>query len=184
MDLSFRTPRRRALAVGAAAIACLAVLAPAVALAAQDSPAAPQAAQQCTSDNTYVWFALAPNGTLGPIYYPIEFTNTGSSACWLEGYPGVSAAGGSTYRDVGRPAGRLAAKPHRVVIGRDQTAHAELGIIPNGFIAGCHSVNASGLAVFAPNQTLRQLVTSFTFSVCKNKVSLHVFPVTPGIGVP
>ena len=46
------------------------------------------------------------------------------------------------------------------------------------------TVTAAGLQVYPPNQTARQLIHSFTFIACPHKVYLHVYPVTPGIGVP
>jgi|HubBroStandDraft_2_1064218.scaffolds.fasta_scaffold08073_4 hypothetical protein len=181
-------PRWRVLA--AIAIACSAALVPAVAQAASAShahpatPARPQTAE-CASGNTYVWLALAANGALGTIYYPVEFTNTGSHSCWLEGFPGVSAVTGSG-RALGPAAGRFSATPHRVTLKPNQTAHAALGIIDvgGGTIAGCHLATAGGLAVYAPNQRRRQLVLNFSFRACKNKVYMHVYPVTSGIGVP
>jgi hypothetical protein len=178
--MDFRMRRIRAAGIAAAAVACTAVLVPAV---AQASNSAPQTAQ-CSDGNTYVWLALAQNGAAGTLYYPVEFTNLGSRACYLIGYPGVSAVAGATLRDVGPAAGRFGAKPRRVTIGHDQTAHALLGIVQTGFIDGCRTAGAAGIAVYAPNQTERQVVTNFSFSLCRNKVYMHVYPVTPGIGVP
>jgi hypothetical protein len=179
-------PRWKVLA--AVAFGCSAILAPAVAQAASASharpvaPASPQTAQ-CNSGNTYVWLALAANGATGTIYYPVEFTNTGSHSCWLAGFPGVSGLT-SSYRILGPAAGRFSATAHRVTLKPRQTAHAVLGIVNSGFIGGCHAATARALGVYPPNQRQRQVVGSFSFPACKNKVYMHVYPVTPGIGVP
>jgi hypothetical protein len=186
MTIARNLPRWRVLA--AVALACSAILAPAVAEAASASHALPAAharpqTAECNSGDTYVWLALAANGATGTIYYPVEFTNTGSHSCWLRGFPGVSGLS-SSYRILGPAAGRFRASAKRVTIKPKQTAHALLGIIDSGFISGCHAATARALGVYPPNQRQKQVVASFSFPACTNKVYMHVYPVTPGIGVP
>ncbi len=178
----FNRPGRRMLAVAAAALACSAAVLPAAAQAVPDSHASPQA-PRCSAANTYVWLALSPSGAAGTIYYPIEFTNLGSRTCWLSGFPtvyGVSRSG----KTIGPAAGRLIMPARPIVLRKNQTAHALVGIVEPGIIAGCHAVTAAGLAVYPPGQTRRQLVESFTFSACSNRVYMHAGPVQAGIGVP
>jgi hypothetical protein len=170
--------RLRFTLVGAAAVACLAIGVPVVALASSSAPATPR----CSQSDTYVWFALSPNGTTGAIYYPVEFTNTGGSACTLTGYPGVSAIS-AKLRQLGLSATRVAAPARTVTVQPKQTVHAFLGILPRGFIR-CHNATADGLKVYPPNEKGKQFVLSFTFSVCKNKPDLQIYPVAAGIGVP
>jgi hypothetical protein len=181
------TRRRLGLGILAAAVVtCVAAVLPAV---AQASSAGHQAASapQCKAQDTYVWLALAQNGAAGTLYYPVEFTNVGSQACWLYGYPGVAAVNTSQHQ-VGPAASRVGATPHKVTLKRDQTAHALLGITEADIIGGCHVKTISGLGagiqVYPPNQKQRQIVPDFAFQACTNKVYLHVYPVTPGIGVP
>jgi hypothetical protein len=174
---------RKRLAAGAA-IACLAIGVPTVALAASSAPLARPSTPRCNNSNTYVWFALSPNGAAGTIYYPVEFSNTGSSACTLAGFPGVSAVNKSDHQ-LGLAAKRTRGfTAHTVTIQPGQTAHAMLGITEAEVIGGCHNATASGLKVYPPNEFTKQLVMHFTFSVCTNKPSMRVYPVTPGIGVP
>jgi hypothetical protein len=166
--------------VVAAAIAGLAIGVPVVALASSSAPATPR----CTASDTYVWFALSPDGTTGAIYYPVEFTNVSSKACTLTGFPGVWAVSKSAHQ-IGLEATRATGVTvHTVTVKPHQTVHAMLGIVPPGFIAGCHNAAADGLKVFAPNQKSKQLVLSFSFTACKNKRFMQVYPVTAGIGVP
>jgi Protein of unknown function (DUF4232) len=172
--------RYRYLAGAAAVVAAGAIVLPAV---AQASPARPEAVRQCSAAETYVWLALAPNGAAGTIYYPVEFTNMGSRACWLYGYPGVSGLT-SRGRRVGPAAGRFTSTPRRVTIGASQTVHALLGIVEDGVIAGCRAVTAAGLGVYPPGQRSQQQIGDFSFPACSNKVYMHVYPVQPGIGVP
>jgi hypothetical protein len=179
--MTLRTRAGRRIAV-AAAIACAAIGLPTVALAAASSPSRPAVAK-CTAAHIYVWLALAPNGAAGTIYYPVEFTNLGSSSCVLFGYPGVSAVS-KTAVQLGPAAGHFKATRHNVTLKPGQTAHAALGIVDPGFIGSCHKATADGLRVYPPNFRASQLVFNFSFGVCKNKVFMRVYPVTPGIGVP
>ncbi len=165
----------------AAAVACLAIGIPAIALASSGGRSV-AATPRCTAAHTYVWLALSPNGAAGTIYYPVEFTNLGSTKCTLAGYPGVAAINSADHK-LGRAATRVGVPAHTVTLQPHQTAHAILGIEETGAV-GCHAVTAAGLQVYPPNQTVRQVVGSFTFRACGHKVYLRIYPVTPGIGVP
>lgn len=173
---------RKRLAAGAA-VACLAIGVPTVALAASPRPHARASTPRCSESDTYVWFALAPNGTAGPIFYPVEFTNTGSKACTLTGFPGVSAISKSLHQ-IGLAASRVNVAAHTVTVKPGQTVHASLGVIDPGFITGCHRAAADGLKVYPPNEKAKQDVLSFSFEACKNKSVLRIYPVASGIGVP
>jgi hypothetical protein len=178
-----RRPSWRTAAV--AALASLALLAPAVTWAATTASAGTRAAEvsQCGGFSTYVWLADAPNGATGHTAYPIEFTNTGSRTCWLDGYPGVQGATASG-RALGPAARRIGGSRHKIMIKPDQTASALLIITNRGFISGCHNATGAALRVYPPGQKLRQVVFNFTFPVCTNKAYLGILPVSPGIGVP
>jgi hypothetical protein len=184
MKLLSRRPGPRIVAA-AGALACAAVLVPTVALAsAGGGRAAPQVAE-CNFGDTYVWLADAQNGATGHLYYPLEFTNTGSRACYLYGFPGVQGLTTTSFKGIGPAASRdTYIARHRVTVGKDQTVHALLDITNQGFIPGCKQVTGAVLGVYPPNQRERQYVMNFTFPACKNKAYLQVFPVQPGIGVP
>ena len=176
-------PIHRAGRLLAAAVACAAIGVPAAALASSASRSVAATPPRCTAADTYVWLALSPNGAAGTIYYPVEFTNLGSTTCTLSGYPGVAAIG-STYHQLGPAAGRVTMTAHTVTLKAHQTAFAAIGIVEKGIIAGCHNATAFGLQVYPPDEKVKQFVSSFTFSACTNKVYMHVFPVKAGIGVP
>jgi hypothetical protein len=175
------TSRGKAI-VAAAAIACSAALVPAVALASSAAPQAPQVSK-CSLGSILDWIADAPNGAAGTLYFPVEFTNVGPHACWLDGYPKVTGIT-ATIKPIGPAAGHFGATAHKVVIGHNQTAHALLGIVSDGVIAGCHAATGAGLAITPPGVNDRQFVFNFSFPACKNKLYMHLFPVQPGIGVP
>lgn len=179
MKLGSQSRRRVA---AAAAVACVAIGVPVGALAASAPHAA--AIARCNNSNTYVWFADAPNGTAGAIFYPVEFTNIGSKSCTLYGYPGVSAVN-SKGKQLGPAAARLTMTHHTVTLKPDQTVSANLGILPPGFKPGCKTATAAGFKVYPPNETGGQVVSNLSFPICKNKGgSLTVYPVTKGISVP
>ena len=52
----------------------------------------PSRLQRCTSSHLSVALGEG-NGAAGTIYFPLTFTNTATSTCTLEGYPGVSLVG-------------------------------------------------------------------------------------------
>jgi Protein of unknown function (DUF4232) len=179
VKLTIRPGRRMTAAV---ALACGALVLPAVALASP-SGARATAVPSCRNSTIYVWLALAPSGALGTTYYPIEFTNLGSRACTLRGFPGVSAIT-KLDRQLGPAAGRFQSAVRTITLKPNQSAHANLGIVTDGTIAGCHNATAFGLAVYPPNLTGKQFIQSFTFPACTNKVFMHVYPVQSGLGVP
>jgi hypothetical protein len=182
MNMSARAGRR---IIAAVSLACSAVLLPAVALAssAASAPQAPAAVSQCRSSATEVWLGLNPDGgAAGTAFYPLEFTNISKHACWLFGYPGVSAIGRHGHR-VGPPAAHSGNR-HRVTLRPGGTAHALLGIVDAGVLTGCHRVAGTGLEVFPPGQTVRQPIRSFSFSACSNKRFMGVLPVQSLVGIP
>jgi hypothetical protein len=179
MRLTFRVGRR-AVAVAGAIAACGALALPAV---AQAAPKAPQATPQCSTGQTYVWFALAPSGAAGTIYYPVEFSNVSSRTCWLYGYPAVTGLN-SRGRAIGPSAGHYIAPRRKVTLKPGQTAHALLGIVEAGIIGGCRSATGSALGVIPPSAKRQQVVSDFSFPACTNKVYMRVYPVQAGIGVP
>jgi hypothetical protein len=130
--------------------------------------------------------ALGSGGAAaGSTYYPIEFTNTSSTACTLYGYPGVSfvTASGS---QVGMPATENPVFPRQLIkLAPGATAHADLGIATaaNYPAATCSPVSVSTLKVYPPGQT-SALVMSVSATACANASVqiLSVQTVQPGNG--
>ncbi len=165
--------------VGAAAIAL-----PASAMASsggQSGPAVHRIAP-CRADSTQIWLGLGNGGgAAGTIFYPLEFSNVGRRTCTLFGFPGASAV--INGRQVGFAAIRIGRK-HLVVLRPGQTAHAILGIVEAGNIAGCHIRNGASLKVFAPNQRGFTIIPAFTFTACSNRSVLRIQSVHFGVGIP
>src|ERR1700677_1324915 len=150
--------------------------------------AAPDATPACSTANLSVWLDLSrSSGAAGTIAYPLDFTNTGSRACTLYGYPGVSATGPGGGQ-IGRAAGRDPLyKAKTVTIPAGGTAHAQLlwTEIGNFTASGCKPATASLIKVYPPN---RKTAASGFLSLqgCRSTKAiytyLHVTTVQPGVG--
>ncbi len=121
----------------------------------------------------------------GSTYYPIEFTNTSSSACTLYGYPGVSFVT-ATGSQVGTPATEDPVYPRQLVtLAPGSTAHAELGVATaqNYPASTCSPVSVSRLKVYPPGQTSAVFV-AISATACSNASVpiLTVQTVQPGSG--
>jgi hypothetical protein len=88
----------------------------------------------------------------------LQLRNTGSSACSLYGYPGVSWVAGADGRQVGRAAERqpdlAGGAEHAVVLAPGGLASAPLDIVDAAVIprAECDPVPVRGLRVYPPGQ--------------------------------
>lgn len=193
MNLSTRILRRAVTTAAFAGAAALAIAIPGAsahpALADVARTAAPSAAAPaCATSSLEVWLGLGAGGAAaGSTYYPMEFSNIGSTTCTLYGYPGVSAIGtGGTQ--LGSPAGwDSAVAPTTVTLAPDATAHTILQItdVGNFSPSSCDPTAAIGLRVYPPNQTASTEVL-YGFEACSKTgpVYLHVEAVQPGVGIP
>lgn len=129
-------------------------------------------------------------GTAGSVYYPIDFTNTGTSKCTLFGYPGVSFVASPGGHEIGSPASRHSGSPSvTVTLAPGGHAHAILQVVDAGNYSpsACHPVTAHWLRVYPPNQT-RPGYARFTTQVCSARLPrnlgspLSVYPVRGGKG--
>jgi hypothetical protein len=65
------------------------------------------------------------------VYQVIDFTNIGTVACTLYGYPGVALAGGTPVTEVGLAASRNSSAPRKLItLAPGAVANALLQIIP------------------------------------------------------
>jgi hypothetical protein len=156
--------------------------------AATAASAAPAAAPACATANLAVWVDVSQgSAAAGTIFYPLDFTNTGSHACTLFGYPGVSATNANT-KQLGRAAGRNPQfKAKTVTIPAGGSAHAVLSVVDVGNFtpSGCQPTNASLIKVFPPNRKSAAF-GFFSLPVCRSTkplfTDLFVTTVQPGVG--
>jgi uncharacterized protein DUF4232 len=170
--------RRRTVGV----VCCVMAAVATVSSGAWAHTAAPASAARCTTAHLEIWLGLGEGGgTLGSVYYPLEFSNVGHHACTLNGYPGVSG-----FRTGGGQAGPGASRngqPHATVtLAPGATAHAILRVVDAGAL--CSSpVTAVGLKVFPPGARRSQSI-DFSFAACPHSGVLIVGPVRAGVGIP
>jgi hypothetical protein len=148
---------RTIIAFFSAAMATGLVIAPfAVGGTAQASPTrAATAPPACTAADLGVWVAAdQSDGTLGTIYYPLEFTNLSKQTCALYGHPGVSAID-AHGRQLGSPASWGDGTATTVQLAPAATAYAALGY--NDVITGnCPKASKRTpyeLQIYPPGQT-------------------------------
>jgi len=144
----------------------------------------------CEPSSLHVTVNASQTGVaMGSSYYPVDFTNTASSACGLYGYPGVSfvTSGDGAARQIGAAAqenpgfGKVAVR-----LPAGGVAHAWLQVSQAGNYpsATCQPVTAHWLRIYAPGETQARYVNQ-TFSACSSHgvQLLTVMPVRPGQGV-
>jgi hypothetical protein len=163
---------------------------PSAPAADRSQSAAASGSAECLADDLKVTIA-AGSGAAGSIYYPLEFTNTGSASCTMYGYPGVAfvtkaggtAAGGTV---LGEPAFRNAAfAPKLVTLAPGATGHASLQVqaAQNYPVATCKPVTGHWLQVYPPGSTAAEYVR-FTAVTCAGKIpsgsTLGIYVVMPG----
>ena len=116
--------------------------------------------------------ASQASGTAGSAYYPLNFTNTSKSACYLYGYPGVSFVTGPSGSPIGKPASRNpAVAPATVILAPGGTAHVTIQVVDalNYSKSDCQPVTAHWLKVFPPGQ-FTALYVKFSSLTCSAKL--------------
>jgi hypothetical protein len=115
----------------------------------------------------------SPGGAAaGSTYYPLNFTNTSKSSCYLYGYPGVSFVSGPSGSQIGEPASRNpAVAPGTVILSPGGTAHVTLQVVNamNYSKSACQPVTAHWLKVFPPGQ-FTALYVKFSSLTCSARL--------------
>jgi hypothetical protein len=171
--------RRAALALGVTSVAVLGAATAATAAAGRPAAALPA----CTTSQLTGWLGVPGDGAAGAVFYQLQLSNVGSSACTLFGFPGVSAVSPGGHQ-LGRAAGRDYTKPaFTQVLPPGATVHSVLRIADPGVI-GCPTAIAAGLRVYPPNQ-FGALFVPFRFQTCTGRhPSLTIRVVRHGAGIP
>jgi hypothetical protein len=125
-------------------------------------------------------------GAAGSSYQYIDFTNIGSAACTLYGYPGVSLAAGKPVAQVGAAAARsTTAGPTVVTLQPGGTANSLLRITvaQNYPSAACAPKTTTYLQIYPPNQTTPIFLTFSSTGCASSAVKLLTIGVVqPGAG--
>lgn len=115
----------------------------------------------------------------GSVTGTLTFTNTGSAACTLRGFPGVSYVAGAAGTQVGQPATRTGdpVKTRTLAPGKRVTAALRRSQAGN-YGDECSATKVDGLRVYPPDST-ESFVVAFKTTGCKNPSAplLQVGPV-------
>ena len=149
------------------------------------------AASGCSSSALTARVDVAQGGAAaGSVYVPIDFTNTSSSDCTMDGYPGVSFVRSPAGGRLGNPASRNpAATPAMVTLAPGGVAHAILQVAQAGDFSqsACTPVTAHWLKIFPPNQATA-IYAHYDVRACAARLpaklgsQLAVYVVRPGAG--
>jgi hypothetical protein len=156
----------------------------ALTLASGGVPAATAAsvAQTACGGSLETWFAPQGNGYAGGAGYVVEFSNIGTTACRVRGYPTMMLT--KNGRKVGQKSRNYAGVPVRTVrLYPGQTAHVVLLVTDAGVFGNCRPIPTNGLSVKPPGIPAAR-VFSFAGSACPGKSTLRVDAINPGVGIP
>ncbi|MEU9985261.1 DUF4232 domain-containing protein [Streptomyces sp. NPDC048045] len=178
MFLNTRLLSRRGLTTGltvaAAALATAGVAWSTTATAATSAPAKTSrtsaALRTCAVNDLYLSMGRQ-EGAAGSLYWPIQFTNTSTSACALRGYPGVSVLD-TAHRQIGPAATRSGSSYATVTLAPGHSASAVVRTT-NGPIGGPCLRTGTYLRVYPPASHTASLVPA-RWTTCS-----HTFQVGP-----
>jgi len=118
----------------------------------------------------------------------LQFRNTGSASCTLDGYPGVSWVAGDDGHQVGAAAQRQTdnsgSAEQTITLAPGALASAPLNIVDASVIppTECKPVPVRGLRVYPPGQTAALFLPLATTSGGYGECSLTTKPATLTIG--
>ena len=146
--------------------------------------AAPAGVPSCSSSKLRITIGNG-GAAAGTDFTVLDFTNTGTSACTLYGFPGVSMTN-SAGTQIGAAATRNPSQASAVVtLAPGGKANATLGVgnAENYPASACKPTTAAQLKVFPPNQT-QAIAVPFAATGCAvaSAHQLSVTAVTAGAG--
>lgn len=124
---------------------------------------------QCATSNLSGSLGQGGGGAAGSVEVTLVLTNTGSTQCSLQGWPGVSFLGDGNGTQLGNPAQFDRSTPHdTVVLQPGGTAQAPLKITQalNYPDADCKPKPADGFRVYPPGATDSLFVKAGNYTAC------------------
>lgn len=136
----------------------------------------------CTTKGLSIDIVEASGGAAaGSNYLLVRFKNTGTTACTLYGWPGVSLVGDGNGTQLGAAAQRVQSGERRTVTvqpGKRTTALLQVSNAGNYPKKTCGPVTADGFRIYVPNQKAAVYVARKTPACSKSGVTLlHIAPV-------
>jgi hypothetical protein len=126
---------------------------------------------QCATSALTGSIAQGSGGAAGSVGVTLVLTNTGTSECALQGWPGVSFVGDGNGTQLGKPADFDRSTPHpTVTLAPGGTAQAALLITDalNYPSADCVPQQADGFRVYPPGSKESLFVKDATVAACTN----------------
>lgn len=107
-------------------------------------------------------------GAAGSVYMTLTLTNTGTEACLLKGFPGVSLTADANGAPIGAPATRDETTPAvDVLLAPGQSGAAVLRYTQAGNFPDCTMVPAAGYRIYPPEDTASLFLAQPT-QACSN----------------
>jgi hypothetical protein len=121
---------------------------------------------QCTVRDLDVSL-VGEEGTAGTMYRALVFTNTGTRACVIQGFPGVSFVAGDDGHQVGEAAARVGDKGPPITLRPGMAATAPVGFVNIGNYDPevCQPTPVRGLRVYPPHER-RSVFVPFETTGC------------------
>ena len=144
------------------------------------TPTTPPSPTACAAGDLTVTLG-APDGTAGSTFVPVIFTNSGSGACTLSGYPVVSLVD-SSGTDIGAAASPDTTQPiSDNTIDPGNAVSALLKVTDAGNVDSCDPQDAVGVKVLPPNISTPVTIVASGYTGCANGSAniLSVGPVGP-----
>lgn len=123
-----------------------------------------------------------PDGTAGHNYVPLRFTNKGTAACLLTGFPGVSYVAGTDHHQVGKAADRDTSRsvvPVTLAAGATATAtltETDIGVYSP---SQCQPTRVDALRIYPPGETHPALVPLASGAMGCAAPNLNVLRIAP-----
>jgi hypothetical protein len=96
----------------------------------------------------------AGGGAAGSVYSKLILTNSGTEACLLRGFPGVSLTADANGAPIGAPARQDGSSPVAdVLLAPGQAGAAEMRYTQAGNYSDCTPTQAAGYRVYPPEET-------------------------------
>ncbi|MFF9666998.1 MULTISPECIES: DUF4232 domain-containing protein [Streptomyces] len=134
------------------------------------------ASPRCTHDRLTLSLGRISPGA-GNLYVPLVFTNKGTAACHLKGFPGVTLLDASGER-IGAPAQRSGDMRPAIVLAPGESAYAALHTLNKGIADEPCRQPATSVQAYPPGSTWALRTQARAFQVCGG--TFEVSAVRPG----
>lgn len=92
----------------------------------------------------------------GRVNLVVRVTNSGTTACALRGYPGVSLVTGTEGQQLGAPAQRVAGPEGLITLAPGKSATSTLSLAQASNVPSCGVTPAAGFRIYLPDDTAAQ----------------------------